>query len=548
MIIDTRDRGRSQLTAFHPVRAQMTPRLVLLCTFVCVALFVASGLRVAARSSATSDEVPHIGAGVSYLRGDLRMNLEHPPLAKVLAALALPERDPPLRLSSAPLPIEAQWGFGSAWLHRAKQRPLDLLLRARAPLVLLNALIIPAVAIVAYWLSGPLAAGVSALLAATCPLWLAHATLVTTDAASSLFCFVSSALAAALVVSSRERRIGLACALAVTIALALSSKYSMLALGPFLVLGGGIGALRAGRRTCALWIGGAALLGTVLGVMLAWGWPPRPERYVQGVLRVGGNHRSDYEFYEFGGFFTGHDPLYFARALLVKVALPVWVLCVIALVAKLRELRLDPPLTAAEHVRRAALWPLFIVPVAYFTLMAFSAPAFGVRYVLPVLPFMFVAAGAGAACVARLRAWTAAAVLSLLLLAQGASYASAYNATPLGFFNGLFCFTGDVLPCLDDSNLDWGQALPQLAAYRAQHYPGVPLRVLYYGSSPVEAYVPNAVAGDLDEMTHPRAALYAVSLHYRVRSPESDWTRKLKPSAIVAGVYAIFDLRSLAQH
>jgi 4-amino-4-deoxy-L-arabinose transferase-like glycosyltransferase len=520
---------------------------VLPCVLACVGLFIASGLRVAARSSATSDEVPHIGAGVSYLRGDLRMNMEHPPLAKVLAALALPERRPPLRLSSADVPIETQWGFGSAWLHRANQRPLTLLLRARAPLVVLNALIVPAVAVLAFWLSGPLAACVSALLAATSPLWLAHATLVTTDAAASLFCFISTALTAALLVTSRKRLPWIACALALSLALALSTKYSMLAVGPFLVLGGGIGAHRADRRSRALWILGAAVLGTTLGVLLAWGWPPRPEHYVKGVLRVGSNHRSDYDFYEFGRFFTGHDPLYFARALLVKVTLPVWALCVIALVVKLRELRLDPPLTAAEHLERAALWPLFVVPVAYYALAALAAPAFGVRYVLPVVPFMFVAAGVGAARMLPLRVGIAAPALALLLLAQAASYVSAYNATPLGFFNGLFCFTGDALPCLDDSNLDWGQALPQLAAYRASHYPGVPLRVLYSGSSPVEAYVPNAVAGDLDEMTRPRAALYAVSLHYRVRSPESDWTRRVKPNAIVAGVYAIFDLRSLAQ-
>jgi hypothetical protein len=385
-------------------------------------------------------------------------------------------------------------------------------------------------------------------LAATCPLWLAHATLVTTDALASLFCFGSSSLAAGLIVAARRRRPALACGLALAIAAALASKYSMLALGPFIALGGGIGSWRAGRNACAVWIGGAVVIGSMLGVSLAWGWPPRPEQYLQGVLRVGANHRSDYEYYAFGRFFTGHDPLYFARALLVKVSLPVWMLCVNALLSKLRELRLDPPLTAAEHQRRAALWPLLIVPLGYYALMALSAPAFGVRYVLPVLPFMFVAAGVGAARVAQLRARAAAPILALLLAMQGASYASAFNATPLGFFNGLFCLTGDALPCLDDSNLDWGQALPQLAAYRASHYPAVPLRVLYYGSSPVDAYVPDAIAADLDEMTRPRAALYAVSLHYRVRSPESDWTRRLKPSAIVAGVYAIYDLRSLAKH
>src|SRR5690348_18207757 len=44
----------------------------------------------ALRESVTVDEVSHIGAGVSYLQKlDLRMNPEHPPLAKVLAALPL---------------------------------------------------------------------------------------------------------------------------------------------------------------------------------------------------------------------------------------------------------------------------------------------------------------------------------------------------------------------------------------------------------------------------------------------------------------------------
>lgn len=44
----------------------------------------------AVRESITIDEVAHIGAGVSYLQKlDMRMNGEHPPLAKVLAATPL---------------------------------------------------------------------------------------------------------------------------------------------------------------------------------------------------------------------------------------------------------------------------------------------------------------------------------------------------------------------------------------------------------------------------------------------------------------------------
>ena len=44
----------------------------------------------ARRESITVDEVAHIGAGVSYLQKlDMRLNVEHPPLAKALAALPL---------------------------------------------------------------------------------------------------------------------------------------------------------------------------------------------------------------------------------------------------------------------------------------------------------------------------------------------------------------------------------------------------------------------------------------------------------------------------
>lgn len=54
-----------------------------------------------------------------------------------------------------------------------------MLLRARLPLVLLNCLMLIGVAVLAQWTAGGAAACVAVLLAATCPTWLAHATLVT---------------------------------------------------------------------------------------------------------------------------------------------------------------------------------------------------------------------------------------------------------------------------------------------------------------------------------------------------------------------------------
>src|SRR6202162_1241663 len=78
----------------------------------------------ARRESVTVDEVAHIGAGVSYLQKlDLRMNEEHPPLAKVLAALPLVLRGVPADYSNVSWTFSnnmfsaylGEWVFGH-WL------------------------------------------------------------------------------------------------------------------------------------------------------------------------------------------------------------------------------------------------------------------------------------------------------------------------------------------------------------------------------------------------------------------------------------------------
>jgi len=57
--------------------------------FLLVLMAVLAG-GAALRESVTIDEVAHIGAGVSYLQKlELRMNPEHPPLPKMLAAVPL---------------------------------------------------------------------------------------------------------------------------------------------------------------------------------------------------------------------------------------------------------------------------------------------------------------------------------------------------------------------------------------------------------------------------------------------------------------------------
>lgn len=86
-------------------------------------LFLALSLSASLQKSPTTDETLHLVAGYSYLKwGDFRFNPEHPPLAKILAALPLLGLD----VDNAPLSREQRdivqsnrmygWRLANRWL------------------------------------------------------------------------------------------------------------------------------------------------------------------------------------------------------------------------------------------------------------------------------------------------------------------------------------------------------------------------------------------------------------------------------------------------
>ena len=101
----------------------------------------------ARRESVTFDEVAHIGAGVSYLQKlDMRMNEEHPPLAKVLAAVPLVLRGVHADYSSVSWTfsgsgifkqILGEWVFGQ-WVIARWNAPLSTVFWARQPMLILT--------------------------------------------------------------------------------------------------------------------------------------------------------------------------------------------------------------------------------------------------------------------------------------------------------------------------------------------------------------------------------------------------------------------------
>jgi hypothetical protein len=149
----------------------------------------------ARRESVAVDEIAHIGAGVSYLQKlDMRMNEEHPPLAKVLAALPLvlygvhaDYSNPSWILSGRMFnAFLGEWVFGH-WLILRWNDPFSTVMWARAPMLLLTISLGLIVYLYATRLGGIWGGLLSLSIYASMPAFLAFGPLVLTDVAIALF-------------------------------------------------------------------------------------------------------------------------------------------------------------------------------------------------------------------------------------------------------------------------------------------------------------------------------------------------------------------------
>ena len=131
------------------------------------------------------DEIPHVGAGYSYIaKGDFRLNPEHPPLAKDLAGLALLFQDIDQTAFSTQYwntDVNGQWNFGRTLIYNASNN-VDAITRT-AKMTMLIFFLLSAVLIYRFAKEryGERAAFIATLLFSFSPTVLAHSRFVTTD-------------------------------------------------------------------------------------------------------------------------------------------------------------------------------------------------------------------------------------------------------------------------------------------------------------------------------------------------------------------------------
>jgi hypothetical protein len=231
---------------------------------------------------------------------------------------------------------------------------------------------------------------------------------------------------------------------------------------------------------------------------------------------------------------------YFPLAMLVKTPMATILLATCAGLAAASH----PGSRTRDFARTWAILCLLLPPAIYFLVAMRTNLNLGIRHVLPVYPPIFIATGWAAAIVwkrvARLRPG-----IVLLLLAVAFEAVSSWPDY-LAFFNLASGGPRGGIALLGDSNLDWGQDLPALARWHADH-PDRPIHLRYFGGVDSDDYIDAMKLDPARPPTDPRAVL-AVSATYLQglyvadeQRPFFDALRHRTPIDVLGGSIYLFD-------
>jgi 4-amino-4-deoxy-L-arabinose transferase-like glycosyltransferase len=270
----------------HPERAPQD-RLFWIGLPLLLALALAHSLWATSLDGFTIDEPYHIAAGASYLRwGDYRLNPEHPPLVKLVVALAVP----PSVLHLAPLQLLTDKWQERNYTQKAVFQDSDsarVRRRARTALFIFNTLLLGVLAWMLRRIFGSGIALTALLLLALDPTVSAHLPVVMTDLPMALLGTISLCLA--ILALRNQRRLDWML-LGIATGLLLATKHSApLIVLPLLLGCIGVLAWQAGNKQSvgkqALGLGAACVLSlAVLWATYGFHYRESPGLSAQGQL------------------------------------------------------------------------------------------------------------------------------------------------------------------------------------------------------------------------------------------------------------------------
>jgi 4-amino-4-deoxy-L-arabinose transferase-like glycosyltransferase len=449
-------------------------------------------LAAVSRKSITTDEVVHIPAGYYHLvGGDFQFLNQHPPVSMMIGAAPLLFMHPG-EISHAELQTIPR---DDAFVFVVSQRfwmPNDTFYHAaafwtRVPMIAFTVLFGIVIFLFGRRLFGERAAIIAVALFTLEPTVLAHGPLVHTDMTSAFSLLLLAYSVYVYVSGASLRRAG---SLGAAVGLAPLMKFSMVALAPLVLLGIAVllifpARLRLTRR--AAFAHAAVILVISLLVINAgyffdhrgfndfdnqWivkSFSTRPGLFMSGAHALRYLVPTDFllgTYWQIWHSMVGHDAsifgqqgrfgwwYYFPAAFALKTTIPFLLSSIAAICWSVWRI-----------VKQRDRTPLFVlVPFLLFTaLLMMSTINIGVRFYLPAYPFLFLMSGAVLDRLTRARKLLGAIVIVIVIGWSAVEIARSYpNYIP--YMNEL----ADSHPhwwYLSDSNVEWGDSMPELAAY-----------------------------------------------------------------------------------
>lgn len=380
-----------------------------------------------------------------------------------------------------------------AWESRPEHPRLNRFARGGSALIVLSVLAAVVAIIIARRSSLLMGVSGGALLL-TSPTFLAHGSLAATDAL-----FALASLLALLAIAQFRQQKGLRWGAVAVLAMAaaFSTKYTGVYLGIAFAIGLCVDRLQAGVTWSEKGVGIARALLQSVGIgllvfVVAWGMHgfqrvPMPKRSlertpsilqpapVHGLIYQAMHNQRGHNAYLMGRFSLKGWWYYYPVTLLAKSTPAELLLMALAVLAAFRIGRID------EHSK--LLQTLGIGAVVLFALALRSQICIGQRYLLPLYPTAIVL---GSCWLSRALPRHAGLVMGGLLLVQTASSA-AMTPHQLAYFSPLVGGPLYGANYLIDSNLDWGQDLPELRR-SLQRLGKQRVAYQYFGSAAPEFY------------------------------------------------------------
>jgi len=455
-------------------------------------------LAAATRQSITADEIVMIPAAYYHLvTGNGQYVNEHPPLSKLIAALPLlfiqPAEPSPHQEGQISLSGPQKWEDEAEFWRRNEGSFSTISFWPRVSMIALTIGLGVLIFAFARQLFGARAATIAIALFSIEPTMLAHGRVVQTDipAAFGMLLFVF-ALYQYLDRQTSRRAAWLGAATGV----AALTKFSMLVLAPLIILATCVilvfpGRLQLSRRTIGLHFAILTIV-SLLVINAAYGFNRRPigiedQQWFEYAFKAGANLPmrttrilryivpTDFlmgTFFQLAHSQDGHPAsifgqyrrhgwwYYFPAAFALKTTIPFLIFSLGALAWALwRTIR---------KRERAVMFVL--IPLLAFTAFVMTSTInIGVRYYLPAYPFLFILVGAMVATLVQgRRIFAARQVLqiSAVVLLFGWGVVEVVRAYPnhMPYMNQL-AYGRPHWWYLSDSNVEWGESVPEMAAY-----------------------------------------------------------------------------------